>query len=202
MEAVAAAERAAAAGEESMPLTPGKNLGPYEILGPIGAGGMGEVYKARDTRLNRTVAIKVLPEQVASDPERKQRFEREAQTIAAINHPNICVIHDFGQESGVHYLVMEYLEGETLEARLEKGALSLEQTLKCAIEIGDALDKAHERGIVHRDLKPANIMLTKTGAKLLDFGLAKVHVGSAAAGASQMPTNLTMQGSLLGTPQY
>jgi Tol biopolymer transport system component/predicted Ser/Thr protein kinase len=185
-----------------MDVTAGTNLGPYEIVGAIGAGGMGEVYKARDTRLNRTVAIKVLPKDVAADPERKQRFEREAQAIAALNHPNICVVYDVGQESGVYYIVMEYLEGETLASRLEKGPMPLQEALKCAIEIGDAIDKAHERHVVHRDLKPANIMMTKSSAKLLDFGLAKFEPAVVSTGASQLPTNLTMQGTVLGTPQY
>src|SRR5262245_66267373 len=130
-----------------MPLDSGKTLGPYQILNPIGAGGMGEVYKAKDARLNRTVAIKVLPQDVANDPERKQRFEREAQAIAALNHPNICVVYDVGEDAGVSYMVMEYLEGETLAARLEKGPMPLDQALKCAIEIGDAVDKAHERHV-------------------------------------------------------
>ena len=136
---------------------------------------MGEVYKATDTRLDRTVAIKVLPEHVASDPDLKQRFEREARTVAALNHPHICTLHDIGTQDGIDFLVMEYLDGETLAQRLEKGALPLDQALQIAIEIADALDKAHRQGIVHRDLKPGNIMLTKAGAKLLDFGLAKLR---------------------------
>ena len=168
-----------------MPLQPGTTLGPYEILSPIGAGGMGEVYKARDTRLDRTVAIKVLPEHVASDPDLKQRFEREAKTISSLNHPHICTLYDIGEQDGVDFLVMEYLEGDTLAQRLEKEALPLNQALKIAIEIADALDKAHRQGITHRDLKPGNIMLTKAGAKLLDFGLAKLRqpgtVGSEAS---------------------
>ena len=162
-----------------MPLQPGTTLGPYEILSPIGAGGMGEVYRARDTRLDRTVAIKVLPEHVASDPDLKQRFEREAKTISSLNHPHICTLYDIGSQDGIDFLVMEYLEGDTLAQRLEKGALPLDQALRVAIEIADALDKAHRQGITHRDLKPGNIMLTQTGAKLLDFGLAKWD-GSAA----------------------
>src|SRR5262245_13994864 len=185
-----------------MPLDAGKTLGPYQILNPIGAGGMGEVYKAKDARLNRTVAIKVLPQDVASDPERKQRFEREAQTIAALNHPNICVVYDVGEAGGTHYMVMEYLEGETLAARIERSPMPREQALKCAIEIGDALDKAHSHGVVHRDVKPANIILTKAGAKLLDFGLAKAGAAAVVSGVSQLPTNLTMQGTIVGTPQY
>ena len=148
-----------------MPLQPGTTLGPYEILSPIGAGGMGEVYKATDTRLDRTVAIKVLPEHVAADPDLKQRFEREAKTISSLNHPHICTLHDVGEHEGTAFLVMEHLEGDTLAQRLEKGALPLDQALKIAIEIADALDKAHRQGITHRDLKPGNIMLTKAGAK-------------------------------------
>src|ERR1700757_999870 len=156
-----------------MPLTPGSKLGPYEIPAPLGEGGMGEVYRARDTRLEPTVAIKILPEQLSSDPVRKQRFEREAKTISSLNHPHICVLHDVGSQDGISYLVMECVEGETLAKRLEKGPLPLEQVLKYGMQIADALDKAHRSGVVHRDLKPGNIMLTSSGAKLLDFGLAK-----------------------------
>jgi len=168
---------------------------------------MGEVYKARDTRLNRTVAIKVLPEHVAQNAERKQRFVREAQAIAALNHPNICVVHDVGEDSRTHYLVMEYLEGETLAARLEKGPVPMDQALKYAVEIADALDKAHQREVVHRDIKPGNIMLTKSGAKLLDFGLAKLG-SSPVTGQDPLETagkgqsDLTAQGTILGTLQY
>src|SRR5580658_4899258 len=149
----------------------GTKLGPYEITGAIGAGGMGEVYRARDTRLDRTVAIKVLPAHLAETPEAKQRFEREARAVSALNHPHICALYDVGSQDGTEFLVMEYLEGETLAARLEKGALPLDLALKTGIEIADALEKAHRQGIIHRDLKPGNIMLTKSGAKLLDFGL-------------------------------
>src|SRR5579864_1161260 len=156
-----------------MALAPGTRLGPYEILAPLGAGGMGEVYRARDARLERDVAIKILPAQFSSDPVRKQRFEREAKTISSLNHPHICVLHDIGSQDGIDYLVMECVEGETLAKRLEKGPLPLEQVLKYGMQIADALDKAHRSGVVHRDLKPGNIMLTPTGAKLLDFGLAK-----------------------------
>src|SRR6202163_326671 len=159
-----------------MPLAPGTQLGPYEIMTPLGAGGMGEVYRARDTRLDRTIAIKILPAQFSSDPVRKQRFEREAKTISSLNHPHICVLHDVGSQDGVDYLVMECMEGETLAKRLEKGPLVLEQVLKYGAQIADALDKAHRSSVVHRDLKPTNIMLTPTGAKLLDFGLAKPAV--------------------------
>ena len=187
-----------------MPLASGTTLGPYTIEAPLGVGGMGEVYKARDTRLDRTVAIKVLPEHVAADPDLKQRFEREAKTVAALSHPHICPVFDVGEQDGVNFLVMEHLEGETLAQRLEKGALPLDQALTIAIEISDALDKAHRQGIVHRDLKPGNIMLTKAGAKLLDFGLAK-PTAMAMGADSAMPTmseGLTGQGAILGTLQY
>src|ERR1700693_581420 len=157
-----------------MAILPGKPLGPYEILTAIGAGGMGEVYKARDTRLDRIVAIKVLPTHLADRSELRERFEREARVVASLNHPHICVLHDIGQQDGIDYLVMEYLEGETLAQRLLKGPLPLEQVLRYAVEISDALDKAHRKGITHRDLKPGNIMLTKSGTKLLDFGLSKL----------------------------
>ena len=186
-----------------MALARGTRLGPYQIESPIGAGGMGEVYKATDTRLERTVAIKVLPAHVASDPERKQRFEREAKTISSLNHPNICTLHDVGREGDVDFLVMEYLEGETLAQRLTKGALPLDQALKYAIEIADALDKAHRQGVTHRDLKPANIMLTKAGTKLLDFGLAKLKpTGPQSEASTKLADALTQQGTILGTFQY
>ena len=188
-----------------MPLSPGTTLGPYQIEAPLGAGGMGEVYKARDTRLDRTVAIKVLPEHVAADPDLKQRFEREAKTISSLNHPHICTLHDIGTQDGIDFLVMEYLDGETLAQRLEKGALPLDQALQIAIEIADALDRAHRQGIVHRDLKPGNIMLAKAGAKLLDFGLAKPTGVGLVGPATAMPTQsapLTSQGAILGTLQY
>src|SRR6516162_337730 len=149
-----------------MALAPGTKLGPYVIQSPLGAGGMGEVYRAKDTRLGRDVAIKILPKEMSADVARKQRFEREAKTISGLNHPNICVLHDVGSQDGVDYLVMECVEGETLAKRLEKGALPLEQVLKYGAQIADALDKAHRSGVVHRDLKPGNIMLTKSGAKL------------------------------------
>src|SRR5499427_9759223 len=142
-----------------MRLAPGKQLGPYEITATLGAGGMGEVYRARDTRLERTVAIKILS-QLSSDPAHRQRFEREARAISSLNHPNICTLYDIGHQDGIDYLVMEFLEGETLADRLVKAPLPLDQTLRYAIEIADALDKAHRKGITHRDLKPGNIMLT------------------------------------------
>src|SRR4029077_11236826 len=155
-----------------MPLAPGTKLGPYEIVSSLGAGGMGEVYRARDTRLNRTVAVKTLPTHLSNDPIRKQRFEREARAISALNHANICTLHDVGSQDGIDYLVMEYVEGESLAQRLTRGPLPIDQVLKVGREIADALDRAHRSGIIHRDLKPGNIMLTKSGAKLLAFGLA------------------------------
>ena len=189
-----------------MALTAGTQLGPYEILAPIGAGGMGEVYRARDTRLDRTVAIKVLPEHLSSQADLRDRFEREARAISAINHPNICVLHDIGQQDGLDYLVMEYLEGETLAKRLEKGALPIAQVFKYSIEIADALDRAHRQGITHRDLKPGNIMITSSGAKLLDFGLAKFRQPEKqTSSVSTLPTQasqLTAHGMILGTVQY
>ncbi len=195
-----------------MGLTPGRQLGPYEIQTPVGAGGMGEVYKARDTRLNRSVAIKVLPRHLKDNPELRQRFEREAQAIAALEHPHICVLHDVGHQDDVDFLVMEYLEGETLARRLERKAgskdpaLPIDEVLRDATEIGSALDTAHRHGIVHRDLKPGNIMLTKQGVKLLDFGLAKLRPAQPAiAGVSAAPTRttpLTGEGSILGTLHY
>src|SRR6202166_2296531 len=190
-----------------MAILPGRRLGPYEILSAIGAGGMGEVYKARDTRLDRIVAIKVLPSHLADRAELRERFEREARVVASLNHPHICTLHDIGHQDGIDYLVMEYLEGETLAQRLVKGPLPLDQVLQCAIEIADALDKAHRKGVTHRDLKPGNIMLTKTGTKLLDFGLAKLkqEVAPANVQLSQLPTAdepLTAKGTIVGTLQY
>jgi len=185
-------------------LTAGTRLGPYEILAPLGAGGMGEVYRARDTRLERTVAIKILPAQFSADPVRKQRFEREAKTISSLNHPHICVLHDVGHQDGMDYLVLECVEGETLARRLEKGPLPLEQVLKFGAQIAEALDKAHRSGIVHRDLKPGNIMLTPGGAKLLDFGLAKPAVAlvSAATLTAVGTAPVTEEGTIVGTFQY
>jgi eukaryotic-like serine/threonine-protein kinase len=186
-------------------LPAGSRLGPYEIVSPLGAGGMGEVYKARDTRLERTVAIKVLPSHLSASMESRQRFEREAKTISQLSHPHICALHDVGREGDTEYLVMEYLEGDTLADRLLKGPLPLEQTLRYGIQIADALDKAHRQGIVHRDLKPGNVMLTKSGVKLLDFGLAKaVAPASPQASLTALPTQhaLTQEGTILGTFQY
>ena len=159
-----------------MTLATGTRLGPYEILSPLGAGGMGEVYKARDTRLERTVAVKILPPRFSEDADMKQRFEREAKAISALAHVNICALYDVGTHEGTEYLVMEHLEGQTLAERLASGPLPPEQLLKVSIEIAAALDAAHHAGIIHRDLKPGNVMLTKSGVKLLDFGLAKTAV--------------------------
>jgi Tol biopolymer transport system component/predicted Ser/Thr protein kinase len=190
-----------------MGLRIGTQLGPYEILSAIGAGGMGEVYRARDTRLERIVAVKILPDHLSDRAELRERFEREARTIASLNHPHICTLYDIGQQDGTDFLVMEYLEGETLAERLKKSPLPLDQVLRYAIEISDALDKAHRKGITHRDLKPGNIMLTKSGTKLLDFGLAKLkrEVAPANVQLSQVPTAndpLTAQGTRVGTLQY
>jgi len=200
-----------------MALTSGMKLGPYEIQSPLGAGGMGEVYRAKDTRLDRTVAIKVLPAHLSSDQELKQRFEREARAISALQHANICTLYDIGSQDGTDFLVMEYLEGQTLAERLAKGALPLDQALKIGTELLLALEKAHQLGIIHRDLKPANIMLTKAGVKLMDFGLAKPEssIGSRAIGplTPSTPTMnlaslnaavspLTQKGSIVGTFQY
>lgn len=189
-----------------MGLATGTKLGPYEIQSPLGAGGMGEVYRARDTRLERTVAIKILPAQFSSDPVRKQRFEREAKTVSSLNHPHICVLYDVGHQDGMDYLVMECVEGETLARRLEKGPLPLEQVLKLGMQTADALDKAHRSGVVHRDLKPGNIMLAPTGAKLLDFGLAKpaapLASGATLTAAANQPSPATEQGTIVGTFQY
>ncbi len=188
-----------------MPLSPATRLGPYEIVAAIGAGGMGEVYRARDTRLDRTVAIKVLPQHRYSTPQARERLEREAKAISSLSHPHICPLYDIGRQDGIDYLVMEYLEGQTLSDRLKKGPLPLEQVLQYAIQIADALDTAHKHGVIHRDLKPGNIMLTKTGAKLLDFGLAKVRAAEAVAGMTAVPTEttpLTAEGAILGTLQH
>jgi serine/threonine protein kinase/Tol biopolymer transport system component len=183
----------------------GTRVGPYEVTSLIGAGGMGEVYKARDLRLDRVVAIKILPPQFADDAHFHERFDREARAISQLDHPNICTLHDVGVQDGMSYLVMQYLEGETLESRLSKGPLPIDQALQLAVQISGALDKAHRAGIVHRDLKPGNIMLTKQGAKLLDFGLAKATTAGSTAALSMLPTTppgLTAQGTILGTFQY
>lgn len=200
-----------------MPLPVGTKLGPYEIVSPLGAGGMGEVYRARDMRLGRDVAIKILPQQLSDDPDLKARFEREAKAISSLNHPHICTLYDVGQHDGTDYLVMEYLEGVSLADRLKRGPLPLQELLQIGCDIADALDRAHRAGIIHRDLKPANVMLTKSGAKLLDFGLAKPAVMGAVAGRGTSPllsaamtatspspqhSPLTQHGALVGTVQY
>ena len=200
-----------------MALPAGTKLGPYEIISLLGAGGMGEVYRAKDTRLDRTVAVKVLPSHLSSDPELKQRMEREARAISALQHANICTLHDVGAQDGIGFLVMEYLEGQTLAARLEKGPLPLDQVLKIGIEVAQGLHQAHRQGIIHRDLKPANIMLTRAGAKLMDFGLAKPQVTMASRNVGPLTSStpavtlatltapsspLTQQGNIVGTYQY
>ncbi|MGH7680543.1 MAG: protein kinase domain-containing protein [Candidatus Eiseniibacteriota bacterium] len=189
-----------------MPLSPGARLGPYEILEVLGAGGMGEVYRAKDTRLDRTVAVKVLLGDLSASPEIRARFEREARAASSLNHPNICAIYDVGHQDGVDYIVMEHLEGENLAARINRGALPAEELLRIAIQVADALDKAHRQGLIHRDLKPANIMLTKSGAKLLDFGLARATgLASNLSELSRSPTMsrpLTTEGTIVGTFQY
>jgi hypothetical protein len=192
-----------------MPLVAGSRLGPYEIVSAIGSGGMGEVYKARDTRLDRTVAIKVLPEALAADPEFRERFDREARVISQLTHPHICTLFDVGVQDHAEYLVLEYLEGETLAARIARGVLKTDDAIRIATEIAHALDAAHRASIVHRDLKPGNVMLTRTGVKLLDFGLAKsTVVAPGVAGHSDLTstptvsTPLTTHGTILGTFQY
>jgi eukaryotic-like serine/threonine-protein kinase len=193
-----------------MALSSGTKLGPYEIVAPLGAGGMGEVYRARDTRLDRTVAVKILPAPLSSNPEARQRFEREARAISSLNHPNICALYDIGNHDGIDYLVMEFLDGQTLADRLTKGPLPLNQVLKYGIEICEGLEKAHKTGVIHRDLKPGNVMLTKTGAKLMDFGLAKAIPATPlpASGLTVTMSSpsvdqpLTARGTLLGTFQY
>jgi Tol biopolymer transport system component len=188
-----------------MALTAGTKLGPYEILGELGAGGMGEVYRARDTRLDRTVAIKILPENLSSDPVRRARFEREARTISGLSHPNICALFDIGDQGAIHYVVLEYLEGKTLADRIANGPLPVSEVLNIGASIVSALETAHRHGVVHRDLKPANVMLTKTGTKLLDFGLAKpsAALASPAAGdALTLSKSLTEEGVIVGTFRY
>jgi Tol biopolymer transport system component len=197
-----------------MDLAAGTRLGPYEVVGAIGAGGMGEVYRARDTRLERGVAVKILPSHFSCNPELKSRFEREARTLSSVSHPHICHLYDVGSQNGVEYLVMELLEGETLAARLKRGPLPVSEVLKIGVEVADALASAHRLGLVHRDLKPGNIMLTKTGAKLMDFGLAKpasldgegssgLQVSGETLTAMRSPgTPITIAGSIVGTIQY
>jgi len=210
-----------------MPLTPGLKLGPYEIVAPLGAGGMGEVYRAKDTRLGREVAVKVLPEHLTDNADVRTRFEREARTISSLNHPHICTLHDVGRAPGapgeagsggageIEYLVMELVDGETLAARIARGPMPLPEILKLGTQIADALDRAHRAGVIHRDFKPGNVMVTKAGAKLMDFGLARAAVQGSAPGSSStgvtiaqltasptMASPLTQQGSLIGTFLY
>src|SRR5262245_5300771 len=189
-----------------MALSPGTRLGPYEILGVAGSGGMGEVYQATDTRLDRTVAVKVLPEAALRDPARRQRLEREARAISSLSHPHICTLYDVGHQDGIDYLVMEFLDGETLDERLARGGLPPDQVLRYGIEIADALDAAHRRGLVHRDLKPGNIMLTRTGSKLLDFGLAREDAAerttTAISNTATRTRALTAEGTVVGTIDY
>jgi serine/threonine protein kinase/tetratricopeptide (TPR) repeat protein len=187
-------------------LPSGTRLGPYEILAPVGEGGMGRVYKAKDTRLDRLVAIKLLQEDIADRPEVQERFEREARTVASLSHPHICTLYDIGHQGKSDFLVMEYLEGETLAQRLERGPVPLEEVLRYATEIADALDKAHSKGVIHRDLKPSNIMLTSTGSKLLDFGLAKLRRDTGPFGvfsaAPLAADSISAPGAILGTLSY
>src|SRR5262249_36975368 len=192
-----------------MPLQTGSRVGPYEILAPAGSGGMGEVYRARDTRLDRTVAIKVLPTFLSERPEAKQRFDREAKAISSLQHPNICTLFDVGSQNGTDYLVMEYLEGETLADRLTRGPLPPEQVLKYGAESAEGLERAHRSGMIHRDRKPGNIMLTKPGAKLMDFGLAKASNAvdptsglTATLETPQASHPLTAAGTIVGTFHY
>ena len=189
-----------------MILVPGTRLGRYEILSLLGRGGMGEVYKARDSRLDRFVAIKVILAPAANQADRLARFEREARTISSLDHPNICALYDVGEANGIHFIVIQYLEGQTMAERLERGPIPVAQAIRYGIDVADALDRAHRAGIVHRDLKPANIMLTRTGAKLLDFGLAKLHDDPAPFGISSLTRldalNVTTEGAVLGTYQY
>ena len=188
-----------------MTLSAGARLGPYEILSPLGAGGMGEVYRARDTRLARDVAVKVLPESLAVDQERLKRFEKEARSASALNHPNIVTIYDIGSESGVSYIAMEVVEGVTLRELLAGGPLPIKKLLQIAPQVAEGLARAHEAGIVHRDLKPENVMVKKDGlVKVLDFGLAKLSsTGSGSDEASQLPTMTgTQPGVVVGTVSY
>src|SRR5438105_13593595 len=187
-------------------ITTGTKFGPYEVLSQLGAGGMGEVYRARDTRLGRDVAIKVLSGHFVSSPNLKERFEREARTISQLSHANICHLYDVGSQEGTDYLVMEYLEGESLADRLARGPLAVDEMLRYGAQIADALDKAHQQGVIHRDLKPGNVMITKAGAKVLDFGLAK-QAQPAALSATAMTAMtagkpLTAEGTIVGTYQY
>jgi serine/threonine protein kinase len=184
-------------------LARGVRLGPYEVVELVGAGGMGEVYRAHDMRLNRDVALKVIPGSYSSDPNRRQRLQREARAISALQHPNICTLHDIGQQDGTDYLVMEYLEGETLSSRLIRGQLSVPQILTYGIEVSSALDAAHKQNIIHRDLKPGNILITSRGeCKVLDFGLAKLEVEDGTSPTVTKPDFLSTPGIAMGTVPY
>ncbi len=196
-----------------MPLTPGTRLGPYEVVAPLGAGGMGEVYRARDTRLGRDVAVKILPAHLSENAEARARFEREARVVSGLNHPHICVLHDLGRANGIDYLVMELVEGQSLADRILRGPLPIAEVQRLGAEIADALDRAHGAGVVHRDLKPSNVMLSRSGAKLMDFGLARESLrgglfnaaASGSEGLSESPTiasPLTGAGAIVGTSQY
>ena len=188
-------------------MTPGTMLGPYEVVELLGAGGMGEVYRARDTRLGRDVAIKVLPQHLSAQPDVRARFEREARAVSSLNHPNICTLFDVGREGDTDFLVLELVEGETLEQRLARGRVPTAEALKLGAQIADALDRAHRAGVVHRDLKPGNVMLTKSGAKLLDFGLARSASSAASlatltAVTAPQHSPITQEGTIVGTFQY
>src|SRR5580658_208658 len=177
-----------------MPLAIGDKLGPYEIVSQIGAGGMGEVWKARDTRLDRTVAIKVMPKHIAAREDLRARFEREARTVSSLHHPNICVLHDIGKQDGADFMVLEFLEGETLAARTARGPMPLGEVLAYGIQIADALDRAHRSGVSHRDVKPAAVMITRDGCKVLDFGLAKTAPRALAPDDATLTAALTSEG--------
>ncbi len=190
-----------------MPIQPGQTLSHYRLVEKIGEGGMGVVYRARDTRLDRMVAIKVLPGHLSDQPQARKRFEREARMISDLNHPNICTLHDIGHDNDIDYLVMELLEGETLADRVERGPIPTDDALALAAQIADALTAAHDKGVIHRDIKPGNIMLTPTGAKLLDFGLARASLAAAQGGkdltaSPTMTSPLTAEGAIIGTFQY
>src|SRR3984957_4248512 len=188
-----------------MPLSTGTRLGPYEVLAPIGAGGMGEVYRARDSRLGREVALKILPAAFASDPDRVRRFEQEGRAAAALNHPNIVVVHDVGSQDGVFYVAPEWLEGETLRERIAASALPVRKAVEYAIQIARGLAAAHAKGITHRDLKPENLFITKAGViKILDFGLAEQNMRPAGQPPKDLSTELigTELGKVMGTSGY
>src|SRR3954454_25311649 len=189
-----------------MPFSPGTRFGRYEITTMLGAGGMGEVYRARDSRLDRDVAVKVLATHITGSQDAKSRLEREARALSALQHPHICSLYDIGHQDGVDYLVMEYLQGEPLSKRIERGPVPLNEALEIGISLADALDQAHQHGLIHRDLKPANVMLTPVGAKLLDFGLVKPQAQEVSiTGETKLLTqaqNLTTEGMIVGTAAY